>query len=443
MTDRVYSPSSGDMMWRAPRTMSPLAAVVPIPGSKSLTNRELILSAVATRESTLRRPLHSRDSALMISALRSMGVTIEEVPGEGDEPDLRIVPGPLTGNVLIDCGLAGTVMRFAPPLSTLAAGPVTFDGDEGARRRPMVTTIDSLRALGVAVNDDDRGTLPFTVHGTGVVPGGAITIDASKSSQFVSGMLLVAARFTDGITLRHEGEQLPSMPHIEMTLQTLRQRGVAVSTPEIGVWRVEPGVVEGRVVDIEPDLSNAAPFLCAAIVAGGTVTIPAWPESTTQVGNDLLDYLPLFGATITRDDRGVTIDGGAGFVGGTRIPGVSLDLSTGGELAPPLVALAALSDEPSTFTGIAHLRGHETDRLAALVTEINRLGGRARELPDGIAIDPAPLHGGEWHSYHDHRMATAGALIGLAVDDVWVENIGTTAKTLPRFADMWMDMLSS
>lgn len=431
------------MMWRAPRAQSPLAAVVPIPGSKSLTNRELILSAVASGESILKRPLHSRDSALMIAALQSLGVVINEIPGDGRESDLRITPTTLTGDVSIDCGLAGTVMRFAPPLALLANGSVIFDGDEGARRRPMATTIASLRALGVTVEDDGRGTLPFTVNGTGTVPGGAITIDASQSSQFVSGLLLVAARFTDGITLRHDGEHLPSLPHIDMTLQTLRQRNVAVSTPEIGVWRVEPGAIEGRVVDIEPDLSNAAPFLCAAIVAGGTVTIPAWPESTTQVGNDLVDYLPLFGATITRDDRGVTIDGGAGFVGGNRIPGVNLDLSTGGELAPPLVALAALSDEPSTFTGIAHLRGHETDRLAALVTEINRLGGRARELPDGIAIDPAPLHGGEWHSYHDHRMATAGALIGLAIDGVMVENIGTTAKTLPRFADMWTDMLTA
>lgn len=442
MTSSNYSANGGATLWRAPHVTGPLHATVEIPGSKSLTNRELILSAVADSPSLLRRPLHSRDSALMIDALRALGITVTEQPGDGTDPDLLITPGSLTGNVSIDCGLAGTVMRFVPPLSTLADGPVTFDGDEGARRRPMAGTIDSLRALGVTVTNDGRGTLPFTVEGTGAVPGGPIVIDASKSSQFVSGLLLVGARMADGLTVTHKGEHLPSMPHIDMTCETLRQRGVTVESPHLGVWTVTPGPIAGTTIDIEPDLSNAAPFLCAAIVAGGTVTIPAWPDATTQVGNDLLDYLPLFGATITRDTDGVTIDGGEGFVGGRRIPGVNLDLSTGGELAPPLVALAALASEPSTFTGIAHLRGHETDRLAALVTEINKLGGNAEELPDGIRVTPAPLHGGEWHSYHDHRMATSGALLGLAIDGILVENVATTAKTLPRFVDMWQGMLA-
>jgi 3-phosphoshikimate 1-carboxyvinyltransferase len=334
-------------------------------------------------------------------------------------------------------------MRFVPPLAALANGPVTFDGDDGARRRPMATTIDSLRKLGVEVDDDGRETLPFTVRGTGRVTGGEISIDASQSSQFVSGLLLAGARFTNGLTLRHTGEHLPSMPHIEMTIACLRARGVTVTEPERGVWRVEPSPISAIDIDIEPDLSNAAPFLAAALVAGGTVTIPQWPANTTQVGDDLDGYFEEFGATVTRDNRGLTVDGGPGIVGGRPIHGVSFDLSTGGELAPALIALAALADSPSTFTGIAHLRGHETDRLAALVTEINRLGGNATELPDGIHLEPAPLHGGEWQSYHDHRMATAGAIIGLAVDGIDVDNIGTTAKTLPDFPAMWTAMLDA
>jgi 3-phosphoshikimate 1-carboxyvinyltransferase len=297
--------------------------------------------------------------------------------------------------------------------------------------------------LGVEVDDDDRGTLPFTVRGTGRVAGGDISIDASQSSQFVSGLLLVGARFTNGLTLHHTGEQLPSLPHIEMTIACLRARGVAVTEPERGVWRIEPGPISAIDIDIEPDLSNAAPFLAAALVAGGTVTIPQWPANTTQVGDDLSGYFEQFGATTIRDERGLTIDGGPGILGGRPIRGVSLDLSTGGELAPALVALAALAESPSTFTGIAHLRGHETDRLAALVTEINRLGGNATELPDGIHVEPALLHGGTWLSYHDHRMATAGAIIGLAVEGVEVDNIGTTAKTLPDFPSMWTAMLDS
>lgn len=440
MTDRVYS--RPDDNWRAPISTSAIHATITIPGSKSLTNRELVLSALADGPSVLRRPLHSRDSALMRDALGNFGVACRETI-HGTTDTIEVSPVPLTGNSTIDCGLAGTVMRFVPPLAALANGDVTFDGDEGARRRPMATTIDSIRKLGVEVSDDGRGTLPFTVHGTGRVRGGDITIDASASSQFVSGLLLAAARFDEGLTLRHSGEHVPSMPHIDMTVKCLRDRGVTVGTPEPGVWRVEPSTIAGADITIEPDLSNAAPFLCAAVIAGGTVTIPDWPESTTQVGADLETYLPMFGATVTRDSRGLTVDGGIGLRGGKPIPGVQLDLSTGGELAPALVALAALADGPSEFRGIAHLRGHETDRLAALVAEINRLGGNATELDDGIYLEPATLHGGEWLTYHDHRMATAGAIIGLAITGVEIENIGTTAKTLPDFPAMWAEMLGA
>lgn len=440
MTDRVYSRPGEN--WRAPISAAPLNATVPIPGSKSLTNRELVLSAVADGPSVLRRPLHSRDSALMRDALRNLGVACRDTV-QGGADTIEITPGSLAGDTSIDCGLAGTVMRFVPPLAALATGSVTFDGDDGARRRPMATTIDSLRQLGVDVSDGGRGSMPFTVHGTGRVPGGDITIDASASSQFVSGLLLVAARFDNGLTLRHSGEHVPSLPHIDMTIECLRQRGVTAETPTPGVWRVEPGPIAGADITIEPDLSNAAPFLCAAVVAGGTVTIPDWPERTTQVGADLAQYLPLFGARVSRVDGALTVDGGVGFRGGHSIPGVTLDLSTGGELAPALVALAALASTPSEFRGIAHLRGHETDRLAALVAEINRLGGSATELSDGIRIEPAPLHGGEWDTYEDHRMATAGAIIGLAVDGVEVVNIATTSKTLPEFPRMWAEMLDT
>lgn len=440
MTSRVYSHDSDN--WVAPRAASALLAVVPIPGSKSLTNRELVLAAVSDRPSAIHRPLRSRDSSLMVDALAQLGVACLDSVVEGSDT-LLVTPTPLTGNVTIDCGLAGTVMRFVPPLAALADGPVTFDGDSGARTRPMATTIDSLRKLGVTVEDEGRGTLPFTVHGTGTVAGGEVSIDASKSSQFVSGLLLVAARFENGITLRHTGSSLPSTPHIAMTIACLRARGVTVSEPEAGVWRVEPGPVSGRDVEMEPDLSNAAPFLAAALVAGGTVTIPHWPKRTTQVGDHLGRYLELLGGVVTRDERGLTVAGGAGVIGGTPVNGVTLDLRDAGELAPALIAVAALAERPSTFTGIAHLRGHETDRLAALVAEINRLGGNATELPDGIHLEPAPLHGGVWRTYHDHRMATAGAIIGLAVDGVLVENIGTTAKTMPDFPELWTAMLGS
>jgi len=424
--------------WSAPVAQRALAASVRLPGSKSLTNRELVLSALASGPSLLRAPLHSRDSALMIEALRSLGTIIELVPGDGGfGPDLRITPAELLGGTSIDCGLAGTVMRFLPPVAALALGPVAFDGDESARRRPMRTTVESLRGLGVDVNDDGRGSLPFSLYATGSVAGGELSIDASASSQFVSGLLLAAPRFTKGLTLRHTGDSLPSMPHIEMTIATLAARGVQVESPEPGVWIVPPGEISGIEVDIEPDLSNAAPFLAAAIVAGGTVSIGGWPWSTTQVGAHLETLLPLFGATATRQGDALVIDGGDGLRGGAELPGVDIDLSLGGELAPAIVALAALASTPSRITGIGHLRGHETDRLAALAAEINGLGGAVTELDDGLAIEPRPLTGGLWHSYEDHRMATAGAIVGLAVDGVLVDDIGTTAKTLPEFPQLW------
>lgn len=435
MTSATYSQHP----WLAPVANGPLAATVELPGSKSLNNRELVLSALASQPTLLTHTLTSRDSTLMIEALRSLGTQID-VNSDGS---VLVTPKPFDRSATIDCGLAGTVMRFVPPLSVLANGDIKFDGDESARRRPMHTTINSLRALGVAVTDEGAAALPFTVHGTGKVAGGEITIDASASSQFVSGLLLAAARFENGLTLRHQGEHLPSMPHIEMTLDCLAKRGVKVSTPEPAVWRVEPGEISGgrglnNSVAIEPDLSNAGPFLAAAMVAGGSVSISGWPDSTTQVGDEFDGILQQMGATISRNNGVLTITGTG------DVHGIDIDLSIGGELTPVIAALAAIADSPTVIRGVAHLRGHETDRLAALAAEINRIGGIARETADGLEIDPSEnLHGALWHTYEDHRMATAGAIIGLRVPGIEIEDITTTSKTMPNFAQMWQNMLGA
>ena len=427
MTSTTYS-----QPWPAPVSSAPLNATVSLPGSKSLTNRELVLSALADSPTLLTAPLASRDSALMIEALRLLGTKVEEL----ENGDLKITPAAFDRSANIDCGLAGTVMRFVPPMSVLANGDIRFDGDLAARRRPMHTTIESLQALGVKVTDEGAAALPFTVHGTGSVAGGEITIDASASSQFVSGLLLAAARFEKGLTLKHQGEHLPSMPHIEMTLDCLEKRGVKVSSPAEAVWRVEPGPISGGTFAIEPDLSNAGPFLAAAMVAGGSVTVTGWPTSTTQVGDEFDGILQQMGATIIRDERGLTISSDG------SIHGLDIDLSIGGELTPVIAALAAIADSPTVIRGVAHLRGHETDRLAALAAEINRIGGIARETPDGLEIDPSDnLHGALWQTYEDHRMATAGAIIGLRVPGIEIEDISTTSKTMPNFDKMWLKML--
>lgn len=434
-----------DPGWAAPVAGRPLDAVLSLPGSKSLTNRELVLAALADGPSTLRAPLWSRDSELMIEGLRALGTRIERVPGRGSYgDDVLVTPADeLFGSTTIDCGLAGTVMRFLPPVAALALGPTTFDGDEYARRRPMAGVVHGLQQLGVDLDDDGRGALPFTVHGTGRVEGGELEIDASASSQFVSALLLSAARFERGIDLRHRGERVPSLPHIEMTIATLAGRGVEVATPEPGRWVVEPGPISAVDIDLEPDLSNAAPFLIAALIAGGSVTIAGWPDETTQVGAQLAELLPRFGARVERDGDRLTVHAPAPAADGRRgIRGVDLDLSEAGELVPNLVALAAFADSPSTFTGIGHIRHHETDRLAALAAELNALGGRVTELDDGLRIEPAALHGGPWRAYADHRMATTGAIVGLVVPGVVVDDIASTSKTLPQFTALWEQLLA-
>ncbi|MWB99945.1 3-phosphoshikimate 1-carboxyvinyltransferase [Agromyces seonyuensis] len=428
-----------DEGWLAPTADGPLEATLQVPGSKSLTNRELVLAALADGPGMLRAPLFSRDSELMIEGLTNLGVAIERVPGEGAfGPDLRIAPAEeLLGSTSVDTGLAGTVMRFLPPVAALALGPTTFDGDPHARTRPMGGIIAGLQALGVDLDDDGRGTLPFTVHGTGSVTGGELEIDASASSQFVSGLLLSAPRFERGLVLRHVGERVPSRPHIDMTVAALRARGVEVDDSEDGVWRVAPGPIRALDIAIEPDLSNAEPFLAAAVVTGGRVTVTGWPAATTQVGALLAEYLPAFGASVDVQGDRFTVQGPA-----DGIRGVDLHLPEAGELVPNLVAIAALATTPSRFSGIGHIRHHETDRIAALANELNALGGRVRETEDGLEIDPAPLTGGPWKAYADHRMATSGAIVGLAVPGVVVDDIGTTSKTLPQFPELWRELLA-
>ncbi|MDQ4502009.1 3-phosphoshikimate 1-carboxyvinyltransferase [Sinomonas sp. ASV322] len=430
--------------WPAPFAHGPVDATVTVPGSKSLTNRYLILAALADGPSRLRAPLHSRDSALMVAALRALGATVTEVPGDGDfGPDLEISPIPAgsreadgLGSAAIDCGLAGTVMRFVPPIAALCRGEIAFDGDPHARVRPMGPVITALESLGVALSSPDGGrpaSLPFTVHGTGAVPGGHVIVDASGSSQFVSALLLAGARFENGLHLEHVGKPVPSLDHIAMTVSVLRELGVEIDDTVPNHWFVKPGPISAFDVRIEQDLSNAGPFLAAALATRGTVRIPNWPEHTTQVGDAWREILPKLGARVTLDGGTLTV------TGGQRITGA--ELADTSELAPTVAALCALADSPSRLTGIAHLRGHETDRLAALVTEITRLGGDAEETADGLVIRPAHLHGAVVRSYADHRMATAGAIWGLAVEGVEVEDIGTTSKTMPEFPQMWARML--
>lgn len=418
-------------LWNAPPARRAIDATVPIPGSKSITNRALILAALADGPSTLTGVLRSRDTDLMLGAIAALGVGVDT-----HDTTVTVTPGPLHGGA-VDCGLAGTVMRFIPPLAALARGEVHLDGDEQARHRPLDTILDALRGLGTQI---DGNLLPFTVIGTGSAAGGTVTIDASASSQFVSGLLLSGARFDDGIVVHHAGKPVPSMPHIDMTVDMLATAGVKVDTSQPNTWAVAPSRIDAVDWVIEPDLSNAAAFLAAAAATGGSVRIPLWPTTTTQPGAQIVDILAEMGCVTSLSGDTLTVTGPAALEPLTR------DLRAVGELTPTIAALCAIADGESTLSGITHLRGHETDRLAALTTEITRLGGACTETADGLRIigrGRGGLRGGTWLSYADHRMATAGALIGLVTEGVVVDDVETTAKTLPNFVAMWQQMLES
>jgi 3-phosphoshikimate 1-carboxyvinyltransferase len=404
-------------------------ADVALPGSKSLTNRALVLAALADGPSVVRRALRSRDTVLMAGALEALGTRIDT---SGD--DWSVEPGVLTGGVAVDCGLAGTVTRFVPPVAALARGEVAFDGDPHMRTRPVGEVLTALRALGVHV-DGDR--LPFTVVGAGHVPGGKVVLDASGSSQFVSALLLAGARFDHGVDVVHDGKPVPSQPHLDMTVGLLREHGVAVDDSEPSRWRVDPGPVKAVDHLIEPDLSNAGPFLALAAATGGTVTVRDWPHVTTQAGDALRDLLGRLGCTVVLGDEGLTVTGHG------RIEGLDADLHDVGELTPVVAALCALADGPSYLRGVAHIRGHETDRLAALATELRGLGADVTERPDGLELRPATLHGGVFHTYADHRMAHAGAVLGAVVDGVELDDVDATSQTFPDFAEFWSRVLDA
>ncbi len=433
---RVAPATAKHPLWSAPTAHNPLAATISLPGSKSVTNRALVLAALADAPSTLYKPLYSRDSELMISALRALGLGVDQQP-----ESISISPRPMSGPAHIDVGNAGTVMRFLPPLAALARGEISFDGDPRSHERPLKPVIKALEELGIEIDHGGRYALPLTLQGDGEIIGGEIEIDASQSSQFLSSLLLVAPRMKNGLRITHVGGSLPSMPHIEMTIAMLKERGVRVNKIDDRSWQVSPGIIQGTRTLIEPDLSNAAPFMGAAMIAGGAVTIRDWPKSTTQPGDQLREIFVEMGAVISRKKGSTSQAEDLTITGTGVIHGIDIDLHDVGELTPSIAAVALLADSPSHLRGIGHLRLHETDRLDAIAKEFNKLGGNVVAAEDSISIAPSRLHGGTFLTYEDHRLATAAAMIGLKVSDVLVENIETTTKTFPDFPGLWDSML--
>ncbi|WP_025616796.1 3-phosphoshikimate 1-carboxyvinyltransferase [Salinispora cortesiana] len=418
--------------WTAPTASDPVSTRLRLPGSKSLTARALVLSGLATGPSTLARPLRARDTELMANGLRAMGAHVSI----SDDERWLVRPHPLAGPAHIDVGLAGTVMRFLPPVGGLADGRITFDGDPQARQRPLGPLLDALRRLGVRITSPASGSLPLTVLGGGGIRGGEVVIDASASSQLVSGLLLAAPRFDRGVVVRHVGPPVPSAPHLRMTVQMLRAAGAAIDDTTPNVWTVEPGPLTGRGWEIEPDLSGAVPFFAAALVTGGEVTVTGWPGGSVQPVERLRGLFQAMGGEVSLSTAGLTVRGTG------TVHGLTADLSDVSELTPALTALAMLADSPSRFTGIAHIRGHETDRISALAREFTALGADLTESQDGLAIRPRPLRGGVFETYHDHRMAHAAAIAGLAVPGIELSDVACTSKTMPEFPALWSAMVT-
>jgi 3-phosphoshikimate 1-carboxyvinyltransferase len=435
-------PASTGPHWLVPSADGPVRAGVTLPGSKSMTNRALVLAALADGPGAVGNPLRARDTLLMAGALTALGAAVGTAATAGSWP---VSPGQPAGDARVDVGNAGTVMRFVPPVAALTAATVEFHGDARAVQRPVGPLLAALRELGAVIDDGGRGAVPFTLRGTGSLAGGVVTLDASASSQLVSGLLLAAPRYGKGVEVRHRGPRVPSAPHIAMTVQMLRAAGAEVETASmhndpagphaVDTWRVHPGPVRAGTLTIEPDLVNATPFLAAALVTGGTVTIRGWPRQTTQPAGHILDLLTRLGGRCETTADGLAVTGTG------TVHGITADLSDVPELASVLAALAALADAPSWLTGIGHIRQQETDRLAALATEINGLGGDVAELPDGLAVRPRPLHGGVFASYDDHRLVMAAAVLGLAIPGIEVENPATVGKTFPEFTSLWPEML--
>lgn len=411
-----------------PHAPGPVSGSVVVPGSKSETNRALVLAALAAGPSRLVGALDSRDSQLMIGALRALGVAVD-----ADGEALVVTPpADFRAAGEIDCGLAGTVMRFVPPVAALAGGPSSFVGDPHASERPMAPLLDGLRQLGATVTGDK---LPFTVTPPGT-PGSSAEVDASSSSQFISGLLLIGARLPDGLTLRHVGETLPSRPHIEMTTSMLRSRGVTIDEPDERTWVVSPGPIAGADATIEPDLTNAAVFLAAAALTGGSVTVPGWPTESLQPGAMFLDVVEQMGAAVSRDDTSVTVTGTG------TLSGIDVDLTAASELTPVVAALAALAEGRTVIRGVGHIRGHETDRLAAIVTELGKVGGSARETEDGLIIEgSAGLGPALIDTYADHRMVHLAALLALRLDGISVTDLECVSKTMPNFERDWKGLV--
>lgn len=409
----------------------PIDTVARIPGSKSITNRALLVAALADGESELTGALHSDDTRYMAAALNALGVTVEtDEPGER----FRIVGGGGTFSASeadLFVGNAGTAMRFLTAALPLGHGRYRIDGIERMRKRPLAPLLQALNDLGAdTVSEAGTGCPPVVVQANGL-RGGTTTMTGDQSSQFFSALLLAAPYAERGVEVGVLGD-LVSKPYMPMTAAVMRAFGVELEldTAEWKTFRVAPGqCYRGRAFRIEPDASNASYFFAAAAVTGGRIRVDGLGANSTQGDLHFVDVLSAMGANVTIADDYVEVNGPED----GKLMGVDLDLNAISDTAQTLAAIAPFASGPTTIRGVGHARLKETDRVAAMANELRRLGQVVEERPDGLTIHPQPITPANIETYDDHRMAMSFAIAGLRAPGVRILDPGCVAKTFPDY----------
>ena len=416
----------------------PLDGQIEVPGSKSITNRALLLAALAQGESRLLGGLESDDTVVMRAALAGLGIAVETETSQKGETVWRVdgrggqfeIP-----DHALDCGNSGTTVRFLTAALTLAPGAIVVDGNARMRERPIADLVTALRELGAELSLEGAADCPpIRVQGGGL-RGGTALIDASRSSQFVSAVLQAAPYAATDIELGFKDGVIVSRPYIDLTLEVMRAFGADVA------WRGEADdehlvvkagqTYRAREYRIEPDASSAAYPFCAAAIAGGRVSVSGIPEHSLQSDFKILDLLARMGCRVEREGDRVTVISSP-----TRLHSLGeIDMNDFPDAVLAYAVVALFADAPTTIKNVANLRIKETDRLAALASELHKLGAGTETGPDWLRIQPAPLRGAEIETYDDHRMAMSLSLAGLRVPGVVILDPGCVSKTWPDFFD--------
>jgi 3-phosphoshikimate 1-carboxyvinyltransferase len=403
----------------------PLDAIIRPPGSKSLTNRALIVAALAQGPSELRGALDSEDTRVMIEGLRRLGITIE-VDSTRGQIQIEGCAGrlPATSADLFVAN-SGTTIRFLTALTALGHGTYRLDGAPRMRARPIQDLLDALGQVGGdARSETGNGCPPVVVRAAGL-RGGRAKVRGDISSQFLSGLLMAAPYAAAPVELEISGP-LVSQPYIRMTLAVMRDFGVAIAEDDLTRFRVTPAKYQGRDFIIEPDASAASYFFAAAAIAGGRVTVLGLSRDSLQGDVAFCDCLAQMGCEVEHSTDRITVIGGP-------LRGIDVDMNAISDTVQTLAVVALFAAGPTTIRNVAHIRHKETDRIGNLAPELRKLGAEVEEWPDGMRIAPRPLRGAEIATYRDHRMAMSLALVGLTIPHVVIQDPSCTEKTYPDY----------